>query len=40
MVRDDFWLGVSRFMSELEVRLLEGQNSALVDLFDEMRFYK
>ena len=34
MVRDDFWLAVSRFLRELEVRLLEGQNSALVDLFD------
>jgi serine/threonine protein kinase/formylglycine-generating enzyme required for sulfatase activity len=34
MVRDDFWLAVSRFLKELEVRLLEGQNSALVDLFD------
>ncbi len=33
MVRDDFWLAVSRFLRELEVRLLEGQNSALVDLF-------
>jgi hypothetical protein len=34
MVRDDFWLTVSRFMKELELRLVEGQNSALVDLFD------
>jgi serine/threonine protein kinase len=34
MVRDDFWLAVSRFLKELEVRLIEGQNSALVDLFD------
>jgi formylglycine-generating enzyme required for sulfatase activity len=34
MVRDDFWLGVSRFLKELEVRLVEGENSALVDLFD------
>ncbi|HZU38907.1 MAG TPA: formylglycine-generating enzyme family protein, partial [Gemmataceae bacterium] len=33
MVRDDFWLAVSRFLRELEVRLVEGQNSALVDLF-------
>src|SRR5262249_39358536 len=33
-VRDDFWLAVSRFLRELEIRLLEGQNSALVDLFD------
>ena len=34
LVRDDFWLAVSRFMRELEVQLVEGQNSALVDLFD------
>jgi formylglycine-generating enzyme required for sulfatase activity len=34
MVRDDFWLAVSRFLRDLEVRLLEGHNSALVDLFD------
>ena len=34
MVRDDFWLAVSRFLRELEVRLLEGNNIALADLFD------
>jgi hypothetical protein len=34
MVRDDFWMAVIRFMRELEIRLLEGQNSATVDLFD------
>ena len=34
MVRDDFWLAVSRFMRELEIRLLEDHNIALVDLFD------
>ncbi len=34
MVRDDFWLAVSRFMKSLEIRIVEGQNSALVDLFD------
>src|SRR6185312_16852180 len=33
MVRDDFWMAVTRFMQELEVRLVEGQNSAAVDLF-------
>jgi serine/threonine protein kinase/formylglycine-generating enzyme required for sulfatase activity len=33
MVRDDFWMGVTRFMRDLEVRLVEGQNSAAVDLF-------
>jgi len=34
MVRDDFWMAATRFMRELEIRLLEGQNSAPVDLFD------
>jgi serine/threonine protein kinase/formylglycine-generating enzyme required for sulfatase activity len=34
MVRDDFWMAVSRFLRELEVRLLEGHNIALADLFD------
>jgi serine/threonine protein kinase len=34
MVRDDFWMAVIRFMRELEVRLLDGRNSAAVDLFD------
>ena len=33
MVRDDFWMAAIRFMRELEVRLLDGQNSAAVDLF-------
>ncbi len=33
-VRDDFWLAASRFMRDVEIRLLEGENSALVDLFD------
>jgi formylglycine-generating enzyme required for sulfatase activity len=32
-VRDDFWMAATRFLRELEVRLLEGQNSAAVDLF-------
>src|SRR5439155_95307 len=34
MVRDDFWLAVSRFLRDFEIRLVEGQNSALADLFD------
>jgi len=34
MVRDDFWLAVSRFMQALEIRVLEGENSRLVDRFD------
>ncbi len=34
LVRDDFWLAVGRFMEELEIELIQGHNSALVDLFD------
>src|SRR5439155_10755051 len=34
LVRDDFWLAVSRFLRELEIPLVEGHNTALVDLFD------
>ncbi|MGO9916547.1 MAG: protein kinase domain-containing protein, partial [Isosphaeraceae bacterium] len=34
MVRDDFWMAATRFMRALEIRLLEGENSAAVDLFD------
>ncbi len=33
MVRDDFWMAATRFMRDLEVRLVEGQNSGAVDLF-------
>jgi serine/threonine protein kinase/formylglycine-generating enzyme required for sulfatase activity len=33
LVRDDFWMAATRFMHELEVRLVEGQNSVAVDLF-------
>jgi len=33
MVRDDFWMASTRFMRDLEIRLVEGQNSAAVDLF-------
>jgi len=33
MVRDDFWMAATRFMRELEIPLLEGTNSAVVDLF-------
>ena len=33
MVRDDFWMAATRFMRDLEIALVEGQNSAAVDLF-------
>src|SRR6185436_13409990 len=35
LVRDDFWMAATRFMRQLEIRLLEGENSAAVDLFDQ-----
>lgn len=34
MVRDDFWLSISRLMLELDVDLVPGHNIALTDLFD------
>ncbi len=34
MVRDDFAMAVSRFMQDLETRIIEGHNFATVDLFD------
>lgn len=34
MVRDDFWIAVSRFFRVLEIRIVEGENSTLSDLFD------
>jgi len=34
LVRDDFWMAVTRFLQELEVELVPGSNVAAVDLFD------
>jgi eukaryotic-like serine/threonine-protein kinase len=34
MVRDDFSMAASRFMKELDTRIVEGHNFATVDLFD------
>jgi serine/threonine protein kinase len=34
MVRDDFWVSVSRFLYELDIPILERVNSSMVDLFD------
>ncbi len=34
MVRDDFWMAVTRFLSGLEIELLQGRNCAAADLFD------
>lgn len=35
LVRDDFWMSISRFLRELEVPLQEGHNCAAVDRFDK-----
>jgi len=32
MVRDDFWMATTRFFRDLDVRLVDGQNRAAVDL--------
>ena len=34
LVRDDFWMAVTRFLSELEIVLDQGHNVAAADLFD------
>jgi len=34
MVREDFWISVSRFLKELDIPIVERENSAMVDLFD------
>ena len=34
LVRDDFWMGVSKFFSKLEVKIDTGTNAGAVDLFD------
>lgn len=34
MVRDDFWMSVTRFLNDLEIELVQGRNFAAADLFD------
>ena len=36
LVRDDFWLPLTRFMRNLEIPIVEGSNAAAVDLFDSL----
>jgi serine/threonine protein kinase/formylglycine-generating enzyme required for sulfatase activity len=40
MVRDDFWMATTRFMKDLEIRLVEGVNSAAVDLLDRLHAHQ
>ncbi len=40
MVRDDFWMAATRFLRDLEIRLIAGENSAAVDLFDPLHARK
>jgi hypothetical protein len=35
MVRDDFWMALTRFMQQLQIEVVPGQNTAVVDLFDQ-----
>ena len=35
LVRDDFWMAVTRFFKAIEVPLIEGVNTAPVELFDQ-----
>jgi formylglycine-generating enzyme required for sulfatase activity len=39
-VREDFWVALSRFMDELHLEILQGQNATLVDLFDPIHARK
>jgi eukaryotic-like serine/threonine-protein kinase len=34
LVRDDFWMGISRLFKALEISLVEGVNSSAVEMFD------
>jgi serine/threonine protein kinase/formylglycine-generating enzyme required for sulfatase activity len=34
MVRDDFWMAITGFLHDVEVKLVEGENSAGFELFD------
>ncbi len=40
LVRDDFWLALSRFLEEMEIPLLQGRNCAMADLFDPLHARK
>jgi hypothetical protein len=40
IVRDDFWVALTRFMSDLHIGLVQDQNVALVDLFDPIHARK
>jgi formylglycine-generating enzyme required for sulfatase activity len=40
LVRDDFGMAATRFMRDLEVRIVEGHNFATVDLFDTVHARK
>jgi hypothetical protein len=40
MVRDDFWMATSRFMADVEVEIVQGQNISAVDLFNPRHAWK
>ncbi|HEV3300514.1 MAG TPA: SUMF1/EgtB/PvdO family nonheme iron enzyme [Planctomycetaceae bacterium] len=40
MVRDDFWMAVTRFLADLEIDLVPDKNIAAIDLFDLRHAHK
>jgi formylglycine-generating enzyme required for sulfatase activity len=40
MVRDDFWMALTRFMDEMTIELHQGRNALPVDLFDRIHARK
>ena len=40
LVRDDFWMALTRFMQDLQIEIAPGQNTAVVDLFDQRHAQK
>lgn len=40
LVRDDFWLALQRFMTELDIEVVQGRNMAVIDLFDPIHARK
>jgi hypothetical protein len=40
LVRDEFWLALGRLLRDVEVRLVEGRNCVMVDLFDPLHARK
>jgi hypothetical protein len=40
LIRDDFWTQLTRFLQQIQMRLADGKNAAMVDLFDKQHAKK